>query len=62
MADNKTRAGQNRNRRVEIDVKTPQAVEKTRTDTEVVDAPIQPKLPAKAPAKAGKARKAKTKA
>ena len=62
MADNKTRAGQNRNRRVEIDVKTPQAVEKTRTDTEVVDARIQPKLPAKAPAKAGKARKAKPKA
>ncbi len=62
VADNKTRAGQSRNRRVEIDVKTPQAVEKTRTDTEVVDAPIQPKLPTKAPAKAVKARKAKPKA
>ncbi len=57
VADNKTRAGQSRNRRVEIDVKTPQAVEKTRTDTEVVDAPSQPKLPAKAPAKASKAPK-----
>jgi outer membrane protein OmpA-like peptidoglycan-associated protein len=62
VADNRTRAGQSRNRRVEIDVKTPQAVEKIRTDTETVDAPLPPKAPAKAPAKAGKARGKKPRA
>jgi outer membrane protein OmpA-like peptidoglycan-associated protein len=47
VADNKTREGQSRNRRVEIEVKTPQAVDKTHTDTSVVEFPAQPKTPAK---------------
>lgn len=51
VADNKTREGQSRNRRVEIDVKTPKAVEKTRTDTGLVEV-----LP---PAKVTKPRPAK---
>lgn len=38
VADNTTREGQGKNRRVEIDVKTADAVEKTRTDTSTVDA------------------------
>ncbi len=52
MADNKTREGQSRNRRVEIDVKTAEAVERVHKATGIVDAPAQPK----APAKAGKAK------
>ena len=39
IADNRTREGQSRNRRVEIDVSTPEAVEKTRTQTGTVEAP-----------------------
>ncbi|WP_306591580.1 OmpA family protein [Geothrix sp. 21YS21S-4] len=39
VADNATREGQSRNRRVEIEVKTPQPVEKIRLETGVVDAP-----------------------
>jgi outer membrane protein OmpA-like peptidoglycan-associated protein len=50
VADNKTREGQSRNRRVEIDVKTADTVEKIHTDTGLVEAPA----PAKAPAKASK--------
>lgn len=38
VADNKTREGQSRNRRVEIEVKTPTAVDKTHTETGLVDA------------------------
>ncbi|NWJ40415.1 MAG: OmpA family protein [Geothrix sp.] len=52
IADNKTREGQSRNRRVEIDVKTTEAVERVHKATGIVDLPVQPK----APAKAGKAR------
>ncbi len=48
VADNKTREGQSKNRRVEIDVKTADAVEKTRTDTSTVDAAApKPAKPAK---------------
>lgn len=39
VADNRTREGQRRNRRVEIEGKTPKDIEKTRTDTGLVDAP-----------------------
>jgi len=53
LADNRTREGQSRNRRVEIDVKTIEAVEKVHKATGIVDVAAQPK----APAKAGKARK-----
>jgi len=56
VADNRTREGQSRNRRVEIDVKTPQAVEKIHKATELVDVPAT----AKAPVKAKAAPKAKT--
>lgn len=55
VADNKTREGQSKNRRVEIDVKTAQAVDKTHTETGVVEAPA----PAKKAPKAGKAAKRK---
>jgi OOP family OmpA-OmpF porin len=63
VADNKTREGQSRNRRVEIDVRTPETVEKIHTDTGTVDVPAQPKTPAKAkaPAKAAKPSQAKPK-
>ena len=47
VADNKSREGQSRNRRVEIEVKAPDAVEKIHTDTGLVDAPA-PKAPVKA--------------
>jgi outer membrane protein OmpA-like peptidoglycan-associated protein len=47
VADNKTREGQSRNRRVEIEVKAPGAVEKIHTDTGLVDVPA-PKAPVKA--------------
>ena len=47
IADNKTREGQSRNRRVEIDVKTMEAVEKVHKDTGLVDGPAQTKAPAK---------------
>lgn len=50
VADNRTREGQSRNRRVEIDVKTAAEVEKIRTDTTVVDTAAAPKAKAK-PAK-----------
>ena len=54
VAENKTREGQSRNRRVEIDVKTAETVEKTRTDTTTVDAPAPAKpKPVKAKAKKG---------
>ena len=43
IADNRTREGQSRNRRVEIDVSTPEAVEKTRTQTGTVEAPAATK-------------------
>ena len=43
VAENRTREGQSRNRRVEIDVKTAAEVEKTRTDTTVVDTAAVPK-------------------
>lgn len=56
VASNKSREGQSRNRRVEINVKTPRAVEKTHTDTDLVDAPAKPKVPAK-PTKVGKKQK-----
>jgi len=69
VADNKTREGQSRNRRVEIDVKTPEAVEKIHTDTGIVDVPAPLKAPTKAkasakpkpPAKAAKAPQGKPK-
>ncbi len=47
IADNKTREGQSRNRRVEIDVKTTEAVERVHKATGTVDAPVLPKAPAK---------------
>jgi OOP family OmpA-OmpF porin len=47
IADNKTREGQSRNRRVEIDIKTTEAVEKLHTDTGLVDVPTVPKAPSK---------------
>jgi len=47
LADNKTRSGQSRNRRVEIEVKTAENVEKTHTDTGLVDAPAPSKAPTK---------------
>lgn len=47
VAENRTREGQSKNRRVEIDVKTADQVEKTRTDTSTVDTPAA--KPAKAP-------------
>ena len=53
IADNKTREGQSRNRRVEIDVKTTETVEKIHRETGVVDMPTQPKASAK-PGKAAK--------
>lgn len=61
VADNKTREGQSRNRRVEIEVKTPQTVDKTRTDTGVVETPAKPAKPTIKPTKktaktAGKAK------
>ena len=43
IADNRTREGQSQNRRVEIDVSTPEVVEKTRTQTGTVEAPASPK-------------------
>jgi OOP family OmpA-OmpF porin len=46
VAENKTREGQSRNRRVEIEVKTPEAVAKTHTETGLVDVPA-PKAPTK---------------
>jgi outer membrane protein OmpA-like peptidoglycan-associated protein len=46
VAENKSRAGQSRNRRVEIEVRTPNAVEKIHTETGLVDVPA-PKAPAK---------------
>jgi OOP family OmpA-OmpF porin len=46
VSENKTREGQSKNRRVEIDVKTADQVEKTRTDTSTVDTPAA--KPAKA--------------
>lgn len=52
IADNKTKEGQSRSRRVEIDIKTTDTVVKTRRRTGLVD--IQ--APTKAPAKALKAR------
>jgi outer membrane protein OmpA-like peptidoglycan-associated protein len=69
VADNKTREGQSKNRRVEIDIKTPEAVEKVHTETGIVDVPTQPKPPAKAktpakpktPAKSAKAPQEKPK-
>ncbi|HJV90775.1 MAG TPA: OmpA family protein [Holophagaceae bacterium] len=51
VADNATKEGQGRNRRVEIDVKTADAVEKVRTDTRTVDGDVA--KPAK-PVKKGK--------
>ena len=53
MADNKTREGQSRNRRVEIDIKTTEAVEKLHKDTGIVEVPAALKPPAK-PKKASK--------
>jgi outer membrane protein OmpA-like peptidoglycan-associated protein len=54
VADNRTREGQSRNRRVEIDVKTAQAVEKIHKDTDLVDGPVpvkaKPAPKAKVPA------------
>ena len=50
IADNKTREGQSRNRRVEIEVKAADpSVQKTRTDTSLVDGaqPLAPKAIAK---------------
>lgn len=52
VADNKTREGQSRNRRVEIDIKTADQVEKTRKETGTVDPAAAPKAPAKALKKA----------
>ena len=37
IADNRTKAGQSRNRRVEIDIQTPDAIQKTRSETGLVD-------------------------
>ncbi|MBI3132433.1 MAG: OmpA family protein [Acidobacteria bacterium] len=52
VSENKTRAGQSKNRRVEIDVKTADTVEKTRTDTSTVDAEAPtPKAKLKTPKK-----------
>lgn len=47
IADNKTREGQSRNRRVEIEIKTTAVVEKVRTETGIVDPSAQRKTPAK---------------
>lgn len=58
IAENKTREGQSRNRRVEIDVKTTAAVEKTHRDTGLVEAPAQPKTPTKPKAAATPAKSA----
>jgi len=52
IADNKTKEGQSRNRRVEIDIKTTDTVVKTRRKTGLVDVPASTKTPAKS----GKAR------
>lgn len=43
IADSRTRQGQSRNRRVEICVKTTEAVEKVHKATGIVDVPAQPK-------------------
>ncbi len=51
IADNKSREGQSRNRRVEIDVKTTGAVEKVHRETGVVEAPA-PATPNRKPTKA----------
>ncbi|MBI1753432.1 MAG: OmpA family protein [Acidobacteria bacterium] len=56
VADNKTQEGQSRNRRVEIDVKTTQAVDKIRTETGVMEAPA----PARKAPKGGKVVKPKS--
>ena len=54
VADNRTREGQSRNRRVEIEVKAAEAVEKTRTDTTTVETPSVVKAkPAKAKPRKG---------
>lgn len=51
LADNATREGQSRNRRVEIEVKTAQAVDKVHAETSVVEAAAQPKPKPAKPAK-----------
>ena len=47
IADNSTREGQSRNRRVEIEIQTAAVVEKVRTETGTVDSSAQRKPPAK---------------
>ena len=47
IADNKTREGQSRNRRVEIEIRTTESVDKVHTDTGIVDGTVQRKVPTK---------------
>ncbi len=54
VSENKTHAGQSKNRRVEIDVKTADSVEKTRTDTSTVDTAAPKAKPARRGKKAAK--------